>query len=142
MKLVEFDKEHLKLIKYRNIDMSFTDIINEVPERNTGPAYTLMTDSGQVVGCAGVNTYWPGVGEAWAILSDLIHKYPLSFHRTVVKMLNQIQTDYKLNRIQATCLQGFNRAEKWLIALGFEYEGTMRKYGPGGEDHYRYARVR
>jgi len=105
-------------------------------------AYTVRTEEGEILGIGGVHMFWPGVGEGWVILTKVVFRYPLTFHKTVLGLLGRIEAEYGFSRIQAACLCGWNRAEKWLQKLGFEYEGIMAKYGPDGSDYYRYARIR
>lgn len=47
-------------------------------------------------------------------------------------------------RIEATVLTGFTAGERWLRMLKFELEtpNGMRAFGPGGETHSLYARVK
>lgn len=47
-------------------------------------------------------------------------------------------------RIEATVAAGFAAGARWMQLLGFELEtpNGMRKFGPDGETHFLYSRVR
>lgn len=105
-----------------------------------GPAWTLLLD-GDPVGCGGVVLLWPGVGEAWSLSAESAAAIPLALHRAVREGLAEAQMRYRLHRIQAAVLACHVVGRRWLALLGFEEEGTMRKYGPGGHDFVRMARV-
>lgn len=103
-----------------------------------GPAYTVRVRS-QIMVCGGVAHYWPGVGEAWVVTTDLIPRYPLSFHRTVKRMLRQLCRDMGLQRLQAAVPANHTVSRKWLERLGFRQEGLMPMYGPQGKTYVRYG---
>lgn len=105
-----------------------------------GPAYTLFKD-GEIVAVGGVTRLWKGVGEAWAIPANGM-KYPLLFHKTIKKMLDKIQGDEGLHRIQAIVFENHPKGHRWVEALGFEGEGFFKSYGPNKENAVRYARVK
>jgi RimJ/RimL family protein N-acetyltransferase len=44
-------------------------------------------------------------------------------------------------RIEASTEADFKQGCRWLEMLDFQSEGLMRKYGPDGADHIRYARI-
>lgn len=107
----------------------------------TGNAWTLEHE-GEIIGSAGFIQPYPGVANGWAVTSELIYKYPLATHKAMVKMLGTLEKKHGLRRIQAECLKGFGKAVKWLMHLGFEFEGEMKRAGPNGETMLRFARTR
>lgn len=142
LRVIDFKPEHFGQFILRGYDRSpievFPDLKIRAEQLNGSPAYTGLVN-GEIIGCAGVQIQWPGVGEAWMMVSTLIEKYPLFVHRSVKKALIEIQEQYQLQRIQTTVLADFETAHKWVERLGFQCEGIMRKFGPDGSDHYRYA---
>ena len=44
-------------------------------------------------------------------------------------------------RIEAHIRGDWAAAARWIAALGFSFEGRMRKFGPGGEDFDLYAEI-
>jgi hypothetical protein len=106
-----------------------------------GPAWTGWQGD-QVVGCAGVTLRWHGRAHAWCVLAPGIPKSAwIGIHRAVLTRLPQLRTELELIRLEAEAMRGFLAGDRWLRMLGFEFEGVMRCYGPGGEDFGRYALV-
>lgn len=98
--------------------------------------------AGRIVGCAGIVPLWPGVGHAWAVLSDTALAEPLTLTRAVQRALARIEAAQGLRRIQATVAEEHVAGRRWLAWLGFEVEGLMRNYGPQGTgDFWLYGRA-
>lgn len=90
---------------------------------------------------SGVFILWPGVGEAWSAVSDLVERYPLFYTKTVRTYLDQIIQDYRLHRLQAQVVAYHTRSLLWVKLLGFKLEAVLKQYGPNREDHYLFARL-
>lgn len=105
-----------------------------------GPCFSAFVDD-EFVACSGVSIVWPGVGEAWSVITPLIYKYPLFFHKSVKTGLEKIIREKNLHRVQATVVEYFYQGEKWLKALGFLREGLLRRYDLEGNNHWIYGRV-
>jgi RimJ/RimL family protein N-acetyltransferase len=104
-------------------------------------AFSAVAD-GRIVGCAGVMPLWPGVGHAWAVLSDAALARPITLTRAVQRELTRIEIVLGLQRLQATVADGHVAGRRWLAWLGFEVEGLMCNYGPGGVgDYWLYGRA-
>ena len=107
-----------------------------------GPAFTALTDDGEIAGCAGIMIMWPGVGEAWILFNhELAKKHKKDAYEIVLRHLLVIIEEKKLHRVQAHCNTNLPHAVKYLEGLGFKREGTMGKYDEEGNDHYLYAMV-
>ena len=105
-----------------------------------GPAWTLLCD-GRVIGCGGVMLLWAGVGEGWMLPGTRAQHHRFAMHRAVARMLNEVQTMKRLNRVQTVVHVHYPRSVRWLERLGFENEGLMKKFGLNGDDYWRLARV-
>lgn len=105
--------------------------------KHRGVAYTGFVD-GEIAGCAGVLVQWPGMGEAWAILTDVGRAHPIFVHRVVSRTLREIIVHSRLRRVQADVVAAFAVGRRWVERLGFEFESAMPRYGPKGEDFVRY----
>lgn len=137
---VPYRPEHIRGLNLRAHELDYgTNSAYEKLGRN-GPAFTLMVDA-KPIACAGIEPYWPGMGEAWGIFSIHVYQYPIAVFKAAREGLDRIMQDWKLIRVQAVALKDFPSAVKFLERLGFEPEGEMRKYGPGGETFLRYARI-
>lgn len=106
-----------------------------------GPAITIFVD-GKPIAAAGVAVLWPGVGEAWTIVTPRAENAKLAFHKAVRRSLDDVQNHLPLSRVQAVVRADYERSQRWIERLGFANEGLMKNYGPEGADYYRYGRVR
>jgi hypothetical protein len=103
-----------------------------------GAALTARRDDGFILLCGGVIPESVGMGRLWALLSEDAGAHFVALHRAVGRF---IETQ-SFRRIETTAETGFPQGCRWLKLLGFEYEGDMKGYGPGGETHMRFAKVR
>ena len=106
----------------------------------TGPGFSLYRDD-QLVGCGGLYLLWPGVSEAWLLVTDLTYCYPLAFTKAVKNILDSSFLQ-GMRRVQATVNVLDKRALKFLKFLGFEIEGYMPQFGPKSENHYMMGRLK
>lgn len=100
-----------------------------------GPAYTGMIDGVPLIS-AGVSQQWDGRSFVWAVLSDKTGPHMLAITRLVKEFLdtrNEV-------RLEMQVKTDFAAAHRWAKMLGFQREGTMRKYCDG-EDFDLYARI-
>ena len=102
---------------------------------------TIFVD-GEPIATAGVAVLWPGVGEAWTIVTSRAEKAKISLHKAVRRGLDDVQDHLPLRRVQAVVRADYERSQRWVERLGFVNEGLMRSYGPEGADYYRYGRIR
>lgn len=93
-------------------------------------AWTALHDDGRVLGTGGVVYFTSHSGEAWLHLSKDFPKYA---RHIIPKIKEQVDAIY-LPRIQALTDVGFDRAERFIKYLGFQYEATLEKYGPDQVD--------
>ncbi len=109
----------------------------------TGPAWTIWADETRL-GCAGVSLAWPGVGQAWMVLTETVNGHGVWLTRTVRQVLADVERAYGLHRLEALAVTDSPRNQDWLEALGFvpEQDGTARAYGAQRQDMRRYERVR
>ncbi len=102
----------------------------------------VARDEDCILGVAGVTEVWPGVARIWALLSQkIIDEHPRSMSRRVRRGIDQLWMSRKYHRIECTVLANHLKGVEFMEWLGFEREGTMRKYTPTGEDAYLYAKV-
>ena len=113
-------------------------IINQA---SLGPAVTAFYGS-QPVACFGFVPIWTGVGEAWLIADDKARSKPIGMTKMAKLFFDILQISYELHRVQIAVRTSDMRAHKWALFLGFKEEGTMRRYGPDGADHYIMSRCK
>lgn len=105
------------------------------------PAFTGVFD-GKPIGCAGVCTLRPGLGEAWIILARPVGSHGPWIARTTRRFLNGMIADQTFRRIQLTVRVGNIEAERFALWLGMRKEGVLVRFGDDGSDHYMYAKTK
>jgi len=105
-------------------------------------ARTWEDESGKVLAVLGVWPLWAGVGTAWALISGEALRYPFGLARAAKGFLAEIIERDDFWRIQATIERGHWTGRRFILWLGFQFEGMMECYGPTGLDHDLYALVR
>ncbi len=97
--------------------------------------------NGELVGCAGLDLYWQGVGELWMMLSPKGKKNPITTVKTVKTYLNMIIKDNELWRVQTTGRIDSPDACRLIEILGFEQTCLLKKYGSDKSDYFLYSMV-
>jgi hypothetical protein len=139
VKIVPFEPWHLHSIVLQPAQAFIgSDLTPEMADAlaKIGDAYTALHE-GLVMGCAGVAPLHPGNASAWAVLGQCGPRFFVRIHKAALRYF--AGQDYR--RIQTAVRTDFEAGHRWARALGFENEGTMRKYGPEGADYDLYARV-
>jgi RimJ/RimL family protein N-acetyltransferase len=106
-----------------------------------GPAFTFIY-KGEIIACCGVTIYWEGMGEVWLATSSRWGKLAKSAVIWTRDILDYLQDNWKLRRIQADVDAENETACRFIEHYGFVREGLMRKYDSLGRDMVRYARIR
>lgn len=122
------------------MDQRAHDVKSEGKPEGRHLGLTIFKGS-EVVACMGIRPLWAGVGEGWVLTSPLVHECPKLFTTLALRGLAWLERNKGYHRIGAHVLVGFNAAEEWAVALGFQYEGKAPGYGPGGQDFSHYGRV-
>lgn len=102
-------------------------------------ARTLIID-GQVTGAFGCCIRYPGVADAWAVISDKARGHGLPMTRSVQRQMSQWIAELGLWRVSAYVMDGPRRQEymRWIELLGFTFEGIEFHAGPHAENLWRY----
>lgn len=137
--IVPFEPGHVERMKlqHRQINALSVATGQYLFALKVGGLSATAMDGATVLACAGIVIEPFGSGTLWSFVSDEAGRHFVRLDRCVRRMLSIP----RLRRIDATTEVGFAQGCRWLEMLGFENEGVMRKYGPDGADHYRYARV-
>lgn len=103
--------------------------------REAVEAYTGYVGD-KIVAIGGLNILWPTVGEVWIVGSPHIPEVRFSYVRATKFYLIYFREKYKLRRVQAQVVEGYDMLVRFAEKLGFEYEGTLHNYC-GGDLHNR-----
>jgi hypothetical protein len=115
------------------------DLDKALKDSHKGCSFTGFTTE-KIIGCAGILPIWGGVGHAWVVLGNDYKKHRIWIHKQVKDMFVKIAIGGQFKRVQANVQCDFHNATRWVEAMGFERESTMKKYGPEGKDYYMYTR--
>lgn len=139
MIVVPYEPAHvigMQLQKRQAFALSYLSLGYLSELKRLGPSATALVD-GHVIACGGIAVQSFGQGTLWAFVAQEAGPHMVRLDRCIRRLI----AIPKLRRIEATTEEGFVQGCRWLELLGFQYEGPLRRYGPAGEDHVRYARV-
>ena len=144
-KLVDWSPAHYLMCDLNDFDIklasqhsNYLEILKQYV--NAGVAYTGIGE-GKVYAMFGVYEVWKGSAEAWLIPSKHIGRKTISFHRTALLFFELAAKQMQIKRLQFTIHSHNVQALKWAERCYFEYEGTLRCYGPDGSDYKIYSRL-
>lgn len=139
MIVIEFEPFHAELIHVRYEQLGeMPQFRKSMEQLNNTYAWTGVVD-GQVIGCAGMVPLLPGVGEIWALFSDALPQHKVSMFKELKRHLEHLHAQ-GYPRLQTVVQHGFETGKRFVERLGFEFEGSMRKY-INGETYDRYAKI-
>ncbi len=147
MRILDFEPDHLRRFTPQALQAGIVPFIRDNlsvvgPAYAQGRAFSGEID-GRIVGSAGVRVHAPGIGVAWALLSDGALRHPRPLVRACARGLTAIERALGLFRIEATVALGHGAGDRFITALGFEPEGLLENYGLWGVgDYILYARER
>ena len=141
---VPFNAGHVETLK---IDQSIRETLPKSSslaqlieaQANQGHAITAILQS-KPVAVFGVVDVWDGVAEMWLNCEERLRKYGKTMTRAAQIYADYIVISRNLHRLQITVRCADLRAVRWGLALGFEIEGVMKKYGADGSDFFMMSR--
>lgn len=140
----QFEPEDVLDLTPREPDKTQTASVNLMERsrlyRQMGPCFTGFWNTVPVV-CAGIIVLWPGLGEGWAYTSGWVWDHPVTFYRNFKRVMEHAAKEANLARLQVSVAENHFVSRLWLLRMGYQEEGLMRKYGPEGADYVRMARI-
>lgn len=130
-------------IKPKEFFRKDTELLEKLAEAiDSHPAITLVDQEDEnILAIIGFTRIHQFSGEFWAVTSDECDKYPVSFTRKIIKLLRDYVLQHKLRRVQMIVQSDYQQGIIWANRLGFEFEGTLRSFGPNGENCNMMAKV-
>ncbi len=95
----------------------------------------------EIIAIIGLRIARPGLAEGWALLSDGIKIFPIEFHKRVLNFIRFHTKYFSIRRWQVTVKADFEVGNKWIKALGFSYEGCLKKFSTNGDDYSIWGRT-
>ncbi len=147
MQVISFRPEHILGMELRPFDrlglshLSKNEILALLDiYAQAGPAYSVL-HKGRMV-CAGGVAVQPGrTADVWMLTTYKVKEIAVPLARHVRRILADAEKDFHINRLQTTVHEKHELPENWLLFLGFQCEGLLRKLA-GDDNYYIYARIR
>ena len=118
------------------------ELLKAAKEREeSGKCITGWVD-GEIIGVAGIDVLWEGVGDIWLMLTPAIYSHMKDGYRAIRDGMKKLIDDNKMRRIQSHGRVDFPACHNLFAHLGFEVEGLARKYTTDGVDCVLYAKVK
>jgi hypothetical protein len=113
------------------VDARSSFVGRETLLENYGSLFTFLRE-GHPVACAGIVTLWPGVGEAWTVISEWARRHPIWLVSVLRHGLRDQIAERSFHRVQMH-VEDDPKLLKWGRVLGFHQESTMKKYTSEGQ---------
>lgn len=144
-RIAVFEMAHLIDIKIRHEERVHIFSAPGVYERT----YLIMDQSiaagtmfygDTILACFGIHCTFPGSYEAWILPSQYVAIAPIFFVKTIKQYLDSFAKTFQCHRIQTTSIDDpFH--ERWMSAIGFQKEGTLRQFTHTKKNFCIYGRL-
>jgi len=104
-----------------------------------GPAFACLGERDIPVVIAGVEIVREGLGQSWMLGTDGWQRHATEIARATRRVVRALLTDGGLRRVQMISPLTDEKARRWIRALGFSPEGTLRRYCLDGGDALIYG---
>lgn len=137
-----YKPEHLSQIEPREYERELRDKsgVDYSYTFMNGPAYTVF-DGDIPVMAGGIVKLWPEVGEVWLFLSPWFTTHVKTGYQLIRELFEAVLKVNHFRRIQTPICASMPGNIRLVEHLGFECEGTMRRWGPDGQDYKFMALV-
>ena len=98
----------------------------------------------KIVGVGGLVIHWPGMAEAWLMLTNACRKdtaFGLVALFAIKDKMEELLKENNIRRAQAVARVDFPKAIKMIESFGFKKESRMEQYCMDGSDAWRYVRI-
>lgn len=102
--------------------------------------YTCFYKSKPIAVIGGTQIY-PGVMDLWSVTSPHVFKCPITFFKTVFRLIEIGRIDFNIHRYQMLIKSDILYLHKWAVKLKFKSEGILKQFGPDKSDYNIYARI-
>lgn len=131
-----FSIDHIDLIntkiKYKDLNI----LKSEVYPFEGDEALTYLKDDRIIFSC-GLKIIREGVAHCWVVPSIYVDKYPKSFYKEILRLLDNYCKKMSIHRVQTSVGDEFI---KWIEKLGFERESVLKKITFDKKDEYLYTK--
>jgi hypothetical protein len=112
------------------------------PDREAFSHFSRSVEkNGRLIAVFGVHTIWPGVGHCFAFIDKDAERFKKTLIVTGRQMVEECSSSFGFWRLQSTVEASFDRGIRYLLALGFNVDGLMPRFGPDRSDHLMMSRL-
>lgn len=143
MELRPFELSDLYKFRPRGYVEYGVPMTSKIVSIDTGISETMVLGD-KVLACGGVMRIGAShIGTAWTYISwDLSSCCLRSFLQASRQIIARAHDKTDLRRVQASVYAIDEKSKRFIEYLGFEYEGTMRQFGPEGQTALLYGHYR
>jgi hypothetical protein len=140
IRTVQFEPFHLKLFK-EGREYGQASVSKEMRAFmfRQVEGVTVMI-GGEIACCVGLAPMWEGVAEATLVPSDTFYKYAKTLTRFIRDGMDILVETGNIHRVQALCLDKYPKHGRFMEALGFTREATIKAYDNEKNDYGMYAK--
>ena len=117
-----------------------TELLNQVLQKidlgNTD-ARTYHNENGDIIFVGGLVESWKYTSVVWSVLSKDSGKHMRQITKEVIAWIDTYKPKYR--RIEFHVDVAFKAGNRWAKMLGFELDGTLRRYLANGNDANIYS---
>ena len=144
MNIQPFRVDHLSILDFgvperTEMEILGRGITNQLQDTD-GPAWTLTSDNGEVVGCFGMQIIGSD-GVIWVLLSDEARKNPFGLHRAAARCMDMIETRAGVKRILGLINDDYALARRWIENFGFEPDTKVELSGISYTRYVKWPRA-
>lgn len=140
VRYVPYHPDHGRLMHFGESTFSIEERLNEISKDPANFVFTVLKGDLPVAAMAAVQIFPKSLEISAAICEDS-RCFFATIHRSAMELIERVQKGTKAHRLQMTVKCDFEKANRWVDALGFEKECKLERYGPEGEDYWLYRRL-
>lgn len=140
MKVIDFEPGHVLLIQEhteRPYKVGEFTLEHGVMFKNSGPAYTVIDDGGNVMMICGRADAWDGFGAMWGALSWRTKGHMVALTRITRRIMDMLQ----VRRLEFYTRSDYPASQRWAEMLGFIWSHHAAKFFADGADAEIYVRL-
>jgi hypothetical protein len=137
---VKFEDDHARGIVLRDYESRIFNRDWLINVNTYGKILTYMWGD-DILAIGGFFEKWKGVARVFVVPSIHTSKCPKSFVQTAREAIDTLYNDLSYHRLE-TESKADEQTDKWMKFLGFECEGTLRKWSAIKDDWRLWSRVK
>lgn len=130
VRIIPFKAEHVDCLDMREIEAKMHIGFDTFKEAEKSCVAVTGLLDGRIMLCGGIRPFLDYTAEIWLLPSVYLASAPVTVGKRVRRWLFDTRKDMSLKRLQTCCIDDAFHA-RWMVYLGFEKEGVLRRYNFG-----------